>query len=482
MSRVIVAHHDGEQAGELVDLIERLDAFAALVATLDEARAELKRSRADLLLIDTAIAGSPIDFLLDIPRRKVRLIGLMGGDELLDEALQSLRAERVCCVPQPVTRDALRQLLRGQCADDRPPRRRSRRKRGQAGEPFGMMLGDCDAMRRVYHMIARVAPTDATCLIVGESGTGKELVAKAIHDRSRRKDKPFIDINCGAIPENLLESELFGHVKGAFTGADRNRKGVFERAHGGTLFLDEITEMSAEMQVRLLRGLETTTLRRGGGEKESGVDVRVIAATNRDPRQAVDEEQLREDLLYRLSVFPIELPALRHRGDDVVLLANHFLSRHNEQAGANKHFSDLAVQRLRRYHWPGNVRQLRNVVQRSFIMAPERLDLTYLSKLIKQDNDDDAPMPVNAIEGDGETDAPAEYAANAANGSEIDESQVHIDVGTSIDDAERELIIKTLTELDGDKKEAARVLGISLKTLYNRLNEYKDAGREIEIG
>jgi transcriptional regulator with PAS, ATPase and Fis domain len=280
-------------------------------------------------------------------------------------------------------------------------------------------------------------------LIVGETGTGKDLVAETVHQLSRRGKKPFLPINCGAVAPSLIESELFGHERGSFTGADRMRKGIFERADGGTLFLDEITEMPLELQVKLLRVLETGTVQRIGGEVLHKVDVRLIAATNRNPKKAVTENKLREDLLYRLLVFPIELPPLRERGDDLELLAHHFLGELNRQSDAHKRITDAALDRLRMHNWPGNVRELKHVVERAFIMAADVIDPECLPT--------DGGIPTAT------------------------ESDLGIEVGMSISDAERRLVLATLERTSGDKKRAAEVLGISLKTLYNRLNAYKTA-------
>ncbi len=305
------------------------------------------------------------------------------------------------------------------------------------------MLGNSEPMRRVYHLIARVAPTQATVLLVGESGTGKELAAHMIHRRSRRRHSRMVAINCGAIPENLIESELFGHEKGAFTGAARTRKGVFERVSGGTLFLDEITEMPLPLQVRLLRVLETGRITRVGGEEEIPVDVRVIAATNRDPGEAEAQDHLRKDLLYRLSVFPIHLPPLRHRGEDIELLARHFLADYNRAEGTQKRFAEATVAGLRSSAWPGNVRQLRNVVYRAFILADDTIEPAHLPRSLTAE-----PSPE-------------------------DGGALRVAVGTRIADVEKRLIEATLTHYDGDKRQTSEALGISLKTLYNRLNEYQ---------
>jgi len=304
---------------------------------------------------------------------------------------------------------------------------------------FGHLFGASAAMLEVYARIDKVAPTSATVLITGESGSGKELVAHTIHDRSERARAPFIAVNCGAIPGNLIEAELFGYEKGAFTGAARTHRGCFERADGGTLFLDEVTEMAPEMQVRLLNVLETGRYTRVGGEVDLRARVRILAATNRDPRQAVREVQLREDLMYRLAVFPITLPPLRERDGDPELLAEHFLQQLNAAEGTSKAFSRQTVATIRTHHWPGNVRELKNAIQRAFIMSDRQIDLEFSGL------------------------ACAEPVGKA----------LRIQVGTALADIERQVIYATLDHCGGNKRRCAETLGVSLKTLYNRLAEYQ---------
>jgi DNA-binding NtrC family response regulator len=313
---------------------------------------------------------------------------------------------------------------------------------------FGRLHGASTAMQEVYRMIERVAPTEATVFVTGESGCGKELVASTVHECSARAHGPFVAVNCGAIPQNLIEAELFGHEKGAFTGAMKTHRGYFERAAGGTLFLDEITEMPMDMQVRLLRVLETGRFTRVGGDQEFRADVRIVAATNRDPLQAVKEGHLREDLMYRLAVFPIDVPPLRERGEDVELLAHHFLAQLNEEAATGKALSPRAVAALRAHPWPGNVRELRNVVQRAFIMADDRL--------VELDHTSFGTVPCARP-------VPADCLQFA--------------LGTSLADMERTTIFATLEHCSGNKRRCAEILGVSLKTLYNRLAEYQASGR-----
>jgi DNA-binding NtrC family response regulator len=313
----------------------------------------------------------------------------------------------------------------------------------------GPLLGASAAMLEVFRLIERVAPTEAGVLLTGDSGSGKELAAQSIHDRSQRRGGPFVAINCGAIPAGLIEAELFGYEKGSFTGAVRGHAGVFERANGGTLLLDEVTEMPADMQTRLLRVLETHKFYRVGANIEQATDVRVIAATNRCPLQAVQSGQLREDLLYRLAVFPIDLPPLRNRGNDVELLAEHFLAQLNAQTGTQKRFTALARMTLRQHTWPGNVRELKNCVERAFILADQALDLEPLIQNTAQNS---------GVRSEG---GPPE--------------RLDIRVGSRIYDMERSLIEATLDYFQGNKRRAADALGCSLKTLYNKLNGYSQS-------
>ena len=313
-------------------------------------------------------------------------------------------------------------------------------------EGFGRLVGRSAAMQSLYSQIQRVAPTRASVLLIGESGTGKEVAARTLHDFSPRADQPFIAVNCGAIPETLIEAELFGYERGSFTGAVRSHAGYFERAGEGTVLLDEITEMPLEMQVKLLRVLESRQIFRVGGTKNIEIRCRVLAATNRDPEQAVNEGKLRADLLYRLAVVPISVPPLRDREGDAELLAQRFLSALNAEEGSHKRFSEASLQFLRTHTWPGNVRELRNAVQRAFILADDVLEIDTTG----------GKTPLAAV-------------AN-------DENSIRVPIGTPLSDVERWLIVATLKRCGGNKTRAAAMLGVSLKTLYNRLNEYRGAG------
>jgi DNA-binding NtrC family response regulator len=300
-------------------------------------------------------------------------------------------------------------------------------------------------MRALFDQLARVAGTGVSVFISGESGTGKELVAQTVHELSPRAPHPFVAVNCGAISPQLIESEIFGHEKGSFTGATRQHHGHFERAHGGTLLLDEIAEMPLELQVKLLRVLETGTILRIGGDTPIEVDVRIVAATNRTPQQALADGKLREDLYYRLNVFHLAVPSLRQRPEDIALLANRFHDEINGVEGRRARFTPIALDALRDYAWPGNVRQLRNLVQRAAIMAGGP-DIDVDDLLF-----DSAEIPPETSRADW----------------------VSVPVGTPIAEMERQLILATLAHCGGRREQVAELLGISAKTLYNRLRGYE---------
>jgi DNA-binding NtrC family response regulator len=416
---------------------------------LASAKEKLPEQVPDLLLLDLKLPdGNGLELLDDIEDESPTDIVVITGHGTIDTAMEAVRGGAIDYLTKPVDLPRLRRIL-AKVKRAGELRQEVARLRGELRDlgRFGRLVGASPAMQPVYNLSERVAPTKATVLIVGETGTGKELVAQTIHELSRRSKSAFLPINCGAVPENLIESELFGHEQGSFTGASRKHQGIFERADGGTLFLDEITEMPSELQVKLLRVLETGAFTRVGGKQPVHVDVRVIAATNRDPQQALDEGKLRKDLLYRLAVFPIEVPPLRERGGDVDLLADSFLATLNRDAETAKTITAAARQRLRDYSWPGNVRELKNVLERSFIMATDEIDV------------DQLPF------GDNLMVAPA--AASGALG---------IQIGMSIAEAERRMILATLEHFDGDKKKTAETLGVSLKTVYNRLHAYESNG------
>ena len=324
----------------------------------------------------------------------------------------------------------------------------ARRRLRQSGV-LGSLVGNSRAMREIFGLIEQIAPSNVHVLITGESGTGKELVARTLHELSPRKAKPFVGVNCAAIPETLIESEIFGHEKGAFTGAVDRRAGCFELAAGGSLLLDEIGEMPSGTQAKLLRVLEERKLRRLGARTEQDVDVRVLAATNRDPNSAVAEGHLRADLFYRLNVFNIHMPPLRDHMEDLPAMAQAMLEQMNEKH--NRHVSGVApsiLDRMMAYNWPGNVRELRNTIERAVVLCT-----------------DGAPLDAGHLSpGFGKVQQQATLASDA--------SMVPVHVGTTVDEAERLLILHTLEATGQNKTRAAEILGVSLKTLHNKLKEY----------
>lgn len=443
MPHLLVVDDDDAIRETLAELGRDSGFSVAVAASVKDAFIQLERQAPDLVLTDVRLpGGNGMDIFKSVAAASAEVV-VMTGHGTVDYAVQALRLGATDFLVKPICMERLNAILTRVVANaggDLPGMPFE-----EAGR-FGKLYGASDCMTALYRQIGRVAPTNVTTLLIGESGTGKELAAHAIHELSSRRQRPFIAVNCGAISPNLIESEMFGHERGSFTGADRQHKGYFERADGGTLFLDEVTEMPLDLQVKLLRVLETGQFMRVGTNREIACDIRIIAATNRNPEQAVQDGKLREDLYYRLSVFPIELPPLRERGDDILFLAQRFLQAQNQETGKNKVFAPEAAQALAQYDWPGNVRELKNFVRRAFIMAEgEVLNADMLAPHVSPSGD-------------------------AAAG------QVSVPVGETLAEADRRLILATLARCNGVKKQTAAMLGISPKTLYNRLEEYAAAG------
>ena len=445
MPHALIVDDDPDIRAALAELAGLEGFETASAGSLAEARVRLAAQSPDVVLTDLMLPdGSGLDLFSDSSESPRPEIILITGHATVDSAVAAIRTGVLDYLTKPVDVARLKSVLANvsrtlALKQEIHTLRGELRKLGR----FGRLIGASAAMQRVYDMIARVAPTQATVLITGESGTGKELVAETVHELSPRRKGPFVPVNCGAVPATLIESELFGHERGSFTGATQQHRGYFERASGGTLFLDEITEMPADLQTKLLRVLETGTVARIGAERSIQVDVRLISATNRSPETAVRDGKLREDLYYRLNVFPIVLPPLRDRGDDIEQLADHFLAQFNQAEGTAKEIGEAARERIRRHLWPGNVRELRNAMHRAFIMAQDEIEF----------------------------DAPAAFGRPAvapAENSPLD----GLRVGLALEEIERRAILATLAHCEGDKRRAAEMLGISLKTLYVRLNLY----------
>jgi DNA-binding NtrC family response regulator len=448
--RVLIVEDDPATRSGLAELVQAWGFLTDEAADGEEAMRKVTTFRPAIIVSDLVMprmGGADLLRALKDQLSDITLI-LLTAQGTVDSAVEAIKEGAYDYLSKPVDPQRL-QILLQKAVERQDTLREVRALRRQLREQgsFGRIIGNSPGIRAVYRVIEQSAPTNASVLISGESGTGKELIAQTIHELSPRATFPFVAINCAAIPETLLESEIFGHEKGAFTGATDRRTGVFELAHRGTLFLDEIAEMVPATQVKLLRVLQERIFRRLGGRQEISVDVRVIAATNQNPQDAVNSGKLREDLFYRLNVFAIDLPPLRARREDIPLLVQTFLTEFNRtNAKSIRAVDQEAMYILERYPWPGNIRELRNVIERATILAesefiePRHLPPTLISR--------------------GEASLPT----------------LTIGPGTTVDEAERRLIILTLDHTRNNKTRAAEILGISLKTLHNKLNRMKEDG------
>ena len=446
MRHALVVDDEADAAEMMAALIAAEGFSVAVSGSLVDARRQIALQPPDVVLLDIRLPdGSGLGLIDELRAHHQADVVLITGFTSLQTSVQALRLGAADYLTKPLSASQLTAVLsrlkRPSTLDADADKLRAALE--ESGN-FGLLRGRSAPMRRVYDQILRVSGTSVTVFITGESGTGKELVARTVHDLSRRRGRPFLAVNCGAISPNLIESEIFGHEKGSFTGADRQHQGFFERASGGTLFLDEITEMPLELQVKLLRVLETGTFMRVGSVQMQQTDVRIVAASNRDPMQAVAIGKLREDLLYRLNVFPIHMPALRDHAEDVPLIAAHFLDDIAQREGQPKRFAPQTLARLAEYRWPGNVRELRNIVYRAYVMA---LDNTIVDGCLPQAESDVLPP---------------------TGGAPI----VRIEIGTPLAEIERIVTLATFEHCERQRERTAAALGVSLKTLYNRLKEY----------
>ncbi len=406
--------------------------------------AALERNTYDCLLVDLDMPGyNGIEVIAKAKELSPEADAVvLTGKSSLETAVAALRHGAFDYLTKPCRLAELEALL-GRVAQRREltNKYRALKKRLENIEGSSNLIGRSEAMQKVRDLIAKVAPTDTTVLILGETGTGKELVARALHDQSERADKPFVAVNCGALPEHLIESELFGHRKGAFTGADEHRTGLFEVAHGGTLFLDEIGELPKAMQAKLLRFLESGEVRRVGDNQSFTCDVRVLCATNRGIESMVAEEEFREDLWYRINTFEIHLPPLRERADDIPLLAAALAARFRRKSPKGRElFAPAALDVLTSHCWPGNVRELANAVEHALILC------------------DDGPISPEHLPARFTTPQPRAFAVKGA-------------ADLTLRGLEMQAIQDALEQHAGNKAKAAGQLGISLKTLYNKLNQ-----------
>jgi DNA-binding NtrC family response regulator len=411
-----------------------------------EALDKLKKHDFDLLLADLKMPKLDGLQILEAIKKESILteVIIITGKGSIDTAVEAMKAGAYDYLTKPVEPDRLRTIIPKVLEHHRllVSHKKLEQQIKQLTR-YEDLIGQSPQMQEVYKLIDAVADSTASVIITGESGTGKELVAKAIHRKSGRRDQPFIAVNCSAFPENILENELFGHEKGAFTGALNEKAGCFEMADRGTLFLDEIGEMSLETQAKILRALEERRFRRLGGKKEVQVDVRVVAATNRNLKLALEEKRLREDLYYRLAVVEIDLSPLRERAEDIPLLISAFLNYFNEKNHKNiKGLTPSCRDTLMKYPWHGNVRELRNVIERAVILSTsDKIDVYVLPERILT--------------------------------YKFEKPTIIIPLGTTVEEAEKQLIFRTLEMENDNKTRAARTLGISLKTLHNKLGKYK---------
>ena len=447
-TRVLVVEDDASARTGLTELLRAWGYETTGAVDGEDALTKVKADQPDIVLADLIMPRRDgLSLLRELKDRLNELSFVMiTAQGTVDSAVSAMKEGAYDYLTKPIDPQRLRVLLE-RMVERHDSRREMAALRRQLvnGARFGRMIGASPAILEVYKVVEQAAPSEATVLIWGESGAGKELMARTIHDLSPRAPAPFVALNCAAIPDGLLESEIFGHERGAFTGAVERRHGCFELAYKGTVLLDEVAEMAPALQAKLLRVLQERTVRRLGGAREHPIDVRIVAATNLDPKEAVSSGRLREDLYYRINVMTIAMPPLRKRREDIPLLIHAFLMEFNQRDGRDVQVVEpAALDALKRYSWPGNIRELRNVVERAVILAPgEQIGVDQLPPDLLRN-----PSP------------PSRDTLGLAAGMRVDE-------------AERQLIELTLEHTGRNKTRAAEMLGISAKTLHNKLNRYR---------
>ncbi len=471
------------------EIFTRRKFTVATAETLSQAETLLARESFDLVMLDIRLPDGDgqqfLERLATLPERP--LVVMVTGYGSIESAVACMRAGAFDYVLKPFTPSQIDIIIK-KAQGYRQLLQVNRLLSDQQGEEEGAIVGKSPVMLRLRQLIERVAPTDATVLITGENGTGKEMVARELYRRSPRRQHPFIKVNCAAISENLIESEFFGHERGAFTGATERREGRFELANQGTLLLDEVSEIPANLQAKLLRVLQEREFERVGGNRTIKVNVRILATSNRDLLSYVEKGAFRQDLYYRLNVFPVHVPALRERTDDILPLAEHFLARFARKLGIKvAGFSESALAAMLAYRWPGNVRELQNTIERAVILTEQgravsaaALGLPTMGAAISPGE----ALLNSSIPFDFEQSAAASPGQPAApNGHAAGAGLVDADGKVlTIAELEKQAIKAALQQTAGNRTKAAELLGISIRTLRNKLQEYRDAGDSVEVG
>ena len=497
MAKVLIVDDESSLRTALGELVKLWGYESVLAENLADAWEIVSKDTPDIVLTDVFLPdGTGIDLLTRVNEQNIEVpVVILTGHGSIEDAVSAIHNGAENYLTKPVEPQRLKLILdKAEEKRDMQAEVRSLRKQLKKAGTLGQLRGRSPAMQELYALIESVARTEASVFITGESGTGKTLIAKTIHDYSRRRNKPFVAVNCAAIAPTLIESELFGHEKGAFTGATQQRRGYFEEAYGGTIFLDEITELPIELQGKLLRVLEENRIRRVGGNSELEINVRIISASNRDPKQAIADGKLREDLYYRINIFPIHACPLRERKPDIPFLAQMFLEKLCEEEGReHMTLNENVIALMKAYQWPGNVRELRNVVNRALIIA--KGDIVTMNSmpdyLKKEVNLDDLAITEEPVADEPVLDSGSESedeelvgsvaadhgSRSAAKGSKgpggsggplswLPENDM------TLEGMERVMIRKLLDHHDNNKPLVAEKLGISLKTLYNKIRKY----------